>query len=60
MVKKKRKKSNKRGATKYVRTPNGLSRIKVGDSLLFSYRIENWYDLLIGKKKLMSGLITPF
>ena len=57
MVKKKRKKSTKRGATKYVRTPKGLIRIKVGDSLLFSYRIENWYDLLIGKKKLIGTFL---
>ena len=57
MIKKKRKKSNKRGATKYVRTPNGLSRIKVGDSLLFSYRVENFYDLLIGKRKLIGSFV---
>ena len=61
MIKKKRKKSTKRGATKYIKTPEGLLRIKVGDSLLFSYRIENWYDLLIGKKKLIGSFVisTP-
>ena len=58
MFKKKRNKSTKRGVTKYVRTPDGLIRIKVGDSLLFSYRIENWYDLLIGKKKLIGSFVV--
>ena len=57
MIKKKRKKSTKRGATKYIKTPEGLLRIKVGDSLLFSYRIENWYDLLIGKKKHIGSFV---
>ena len=61
MIKKKRKKSTKRGATKYIKTPEGLLRIEVGDSLLFSYRIENWYDLLIGKKKHIGSFVisTP-
>jgi len=54
----KKKPSTKRGVTKYVRTPDGLIRIKVGDSLLFSYRIENWYDLLIGKKKLIGSFVV--
>jgi len=61
MIKKKRKKSTKRGATKYIKTPDGLIRIKVGDSLLFSYRIENWYDLVIGKKNSIGSFVisTP-
>jgi hypothetical protein len=61
MVKKKRKMSIKRGVTKYIKTSKGLFRIKVGDSLLFSYRIENWYDLLVGKKNWIGSFVisTP-
>ena len=42
---------NKRGLTKYIKTKVGLVRVKLGDSILFQLRIENFYKLLTGFKR---------
>ena len=48
MIKTKRK----RGDTRYVKTVDGkFLKIKLGDSLLFSFRIENYYKLFTNKMK---------
>ena len=50
MIKKKRNRQT--GQTRYVKTVDGkFLKIKLGDSLLFSFRIENYYKLLTNKMK---------